>query len=376
MLQATKRAELILTEENREILKTISQSQTEMVRRVRRAKLFLLYAAGVSVTQLAHELGISRQATYTWIKRALAIGPIAALEDQYHRPFEPIITLDAKEWVVSLACIKPKEFGYAAELWTMQSLADHARVLGPKKGYECLARACKATVWRILNQREIKPHKIKYYLERRDPEFESKQAKVLLVYQEVAEENAKGIDPEETGGIATVSVDAKPGIQAIGTVGAELPPVPGRHSTYGRDYEYQRFGTVSLLAGLDLHTGYIHANVVDRPRSFEFITFLRELDAYYPASCKIRLILDNHSIHTSKETMEWLATRPNRFEYVHTPKHGSWLNIIETLFSKMSRGFLKGMRVKNIKELKERILLGISEINQKSVVHRWRAFDL
>ena len=111
-----------------------------------------------------------------------------------------------------------------------------------------------------------------------------------------------------------------------------------------------------------------------RHRSVEFIGLLRDLDAYYPAETTIRLILDNHSAHISKETMAYLATRPNRFVYVHTPKHGSWLNLVETLFGKMARTFLRGMQVQSWQELKTRILRGIAEINEAPVVHRWSNF--
>jgi len=118
----------------------------------------------------------------------------------------------------------------------------------------------------------------------------------------------------------------------------------------------------------------VTARVERRHRSREFVQLLQDLDARYPPEVTIRLILDNHSAHISKETMAYLATRPNRFLYVHTPKHGSWLNLVETLFGKMARTFLRGMRVQSWEELKTRILQGIAEINQAPVVHRWRNF--
>ena len=89
---------------------------------------------------------------------------------------------------------------------------------------------------------------------------------------------------------------------------------------------YKRHGTLSLLAGIDLLTGKVHALVRDRHRSREFIEFLKLLDAAYPASTAIKLILDNHSAHISRETRAWLDTRPpGRFDFTFTPKHGSWL---------------------------------------------------
>src|SRR5947208_16363085 len=104
-------------------------------------------------------------------------------------------------------------------------------------------------------------------------------------------------------------------------------------------------------------------------------TCLRYQEAYYPNDCTLRLVLDNHSAHLSQETQAYLATRPNRFKYVLTPTHGSWLNMVETLFGKMTRTFLRRIRVKSKAELKERILLGIAEINAMPVVHRWKAFE-
>ena len=149
--------------------------------------------------------------------------------------------------------------------------------------------------------------------------------------------------------------------------------MPGKHPTIARDHEYVRYGTWSILAGRDLHDGHVTARVEKKHRSVEFKALLNDLDAYYPPGCTIRLILDNHSAHLSKETRAWLATRPNRFKYVLTPVHGSWLNLAETLFGKMARTFLRHIRVKSAEELRQRILKGVAEINQAPVVHRWKA---
>jgi transposase len=175
--------------------------------------------------------------------------------------------------------------------------------------------------------------------------------------------------------VITVSVDEKPGVQAIGNTAPDLPPKPGKHSTISRDHEYERLGTCSILAALDLHDGHVTARVEDRHRSIEFIGLLSDLDAKYPPECTIRVILDNHSAHISKETQAFLATHPNRFQYVLTPKHGSWLNIVETLFGKMARSFLRHIRVQSVDELKARILLGVAEINASPAVHRWKNFE-
>jgi transposase len=124
-----------------------------------------------------------------------------------------------------------------------------------------------------------------------------------------------------------------------------------------------------------LHTGEIIANVEPRHRSREFIGLLQRLHEHYPGEAIIRVVLDNHSAHISKETMAWLATHPGRFEYVHTPKHGSWLNLVESAFSKMARSFLRHIRAQSLDELKQRILTGISEMNAQPVLFQWKNFD-
>ena len=275
--------------------------------------------------------------------------------------------------MLSVACTKPKDHGLAAELWTRAALAKHIRRTAQTAGHASVAQAAKSTIHVILRDAPLRPHKIKYYLERRDPEFERKMKAVLIVYREVSQRAAV---PLAAGAlpVVSVSVDEKPGVQALATTSPDLPPVPGEHPEVGRDYEYKRLGTASILAALDLHDGHVTARVERRHRSAEFVALLKDLDAYYPAAATLRLILDNHSAHISKETMAYLATRPNRFVYVHTPKHGSWLNLVETLFGKMARTFLRGMRVGSWPELKERILRGIAEINEAPVVHRWSNF--
>ena len=98
---------------------------------------------------------------------------------------EPTITAEAKAWLVSLACRKAKDLGYPHELWTTRLLARHAREHRPAEGHACLGKLVQGTVCKILNEQEVKPHKVRYYLERRDPEFKQKMAEVLCVYREV-----------------------------------------------------------------------------------------------------------------------------------------------------------------------------------------------
>lgn len=375
MPRKSDRPKLKLGEAEREKLSKLSQSRTAPRREVERASILLKYAEGKSISSIQRELKVSRPTIYKCIDKALAAGVDTGLKDKFHSPKQPVITEEAKAWVANLACTKPKEHGYAAELWTLAHLAKHTRIHAPDAGHECLSQAGKATIHRILKSHPVRPHKLKYYLERRDEEFEQKMQELLVVYQEVNFQNAEK-DPNGTNKkIITLSVDEKPGIQAISNTAPDLLPKPGVFPQLARDHEYKRLGTVSLLAALDLHDGHVIAQVHDRHRSREFISLLKEIDEYYPESWTIRITLDNHSAHISKETMSYLATRPNRFVYVHTPKHGSWLNLVETFFSKISRTFLRHIRVESKDELKRRILKGIDEINAEPVVHKWKNFD-
>ena len=357
------------------MLSELAGSRTAAQREVERARILLAYAAGNSPTQIQRTLGVSRPTIYKCIDKALAAGIVTGLQDRYHRANPPQISEAAKAWVVDLACRKPKDMGLAAELWTISALAEYVASHAAEAGFARLSQAGKSTVWRILDSHELKPHRVRYYLERRDAQFERKMAEVLMVYRDVNLYRADAVHDARPQPIYTVSVDEKPGVQALSTTGADLPPVAGKHAGVGRDHEYVRRGTLSIIAALDLHTGQIIANVESRHRSVEFIALLRRLDEHYPDEAVIRVVLDNHSAHISKETMRYLATRPGRFEYVHTPKHGSWLNLVESSFSKMARSFLRHIRVATLQELRERILKGIDEMNAHPVRFQWKNFD-
>ena len=280
------------------------------------------------------------------------------------------MSAEARAWVVSVACQKPKDLGYAQELWTTRLLAKHVREHCKAAGHPSLGRLGRGTVSKILSANQVRPHKIQYYLERRDPAFEAKMVQVLHVYQQVEIWRAKGAPPPDLG--AVLSYDEKPGIQALENTAPDLPPVPGKHAAVGRDYEYIRHGTLSLLAGIDLLSGEVLGLVRKRHRSAEFIEFLKLANAHYPAGARIRLVLDNHSAHISKETRAFLGTLPNRFEFTFTPTHGSWLNLIESFFGKMARTLLRGIRVASAEELKTRIEHYLREVNETPVVYRWK----
>ena len=366
--------ELAIGEEDLATLGAVARSRTEPAGRVERAKMLVAYREDPSFFAVGQAMGVHHQTVQRCVERALAYGPIAALDDRPRPGREPTITAEAKAWVVNLACRKAKELGYPHEFWTTRLLARHVQEHGPREGHVCLGKLAQGTLCNILNEQEIKPHKVRYYLERRDPEFKAKMAEVLCVYREVKliKEAAAAAKQKPSDVVAIVSYDEKPGIQALATTAPDLPPEPGVHATFARDHEYKRQGTVSLLAGIDLLSGQVHALVKDRHRSREFIEFLKLIDAAYPPHTAIKLILDNHSAHISKETKVWLADQPaGRFEFTFTPKHGSWLNLVEGFFSKLARSVLRHIRVASKQELKDRIMAAIHEFNRHPVVHTW-----
>jgi transposase len=375
MAEKSRRAKLVLSATELQRLRQVSQSRAAPQREVQRAQILCRYHAGESIAAIGRTLGMTRKSVGKWIDKALAMGTATALLDSFHRPRAPVITEQAKTWVVHLACTKPKEHGLAAEFWTRNALAQYVRQHAVKAGYPSLAKAVKATVQRILAAQPLHPERVHYYLERRDPQFEAKMREILLVYQEVALQNDAHGKADPMLNVITVSVDEKPGVQAIANTAPDLPPVAGQYPHFSRDHEYNRLGTCSILAALDLHDGHVIARVERRHRSREFIALLKDLDNFYPAECTIRIVLDNHSAHISKETRAYLSTRPNRFQYVLTPTHGSWLNLVETLFGKMARTFLRHIRVHSWEELRHRILAGIAEINVAPIVHRWKKFE-
>ena len=366
---------LPLSDEDKKYLKSLSKTRTIQAQVVDRARILLYKADGVSFDDIAARLNISKRTVRLCISKFNTGGLDAALFDAKRsgRPAE--VSDDAKAWIINLACQRPADLGYSQELWTLAKLHKHIQQHAQQAGFPRLTTITKAYVQKLLQDNQIKPFKIKYYCEKRDPDFESKMHEVLVVYKQVEmqfDENGNIIVPDDYKLTITVSYDEKPGIQAIANTSEDLRPTGDNGEVY-RDYEYKRLGTVSLLAGIDLLTGEAIPLVRDTHKSSDFIDFLKILDKKYPSQDTIRIILDNHSAHTSKETKRFLATMPkDRFAFVFTPKHGSWLNMIEGFFGKMTKQMLRGIRVNSKQELVDRIYQYFDEINKEPVVYHWK----
>lgn len=369
-----KSSTIILTQEEREYLKTQTRARTIQAQTVNRARILLLKADGCSINDIAEKVGLNRKSVMLCISKYVDGGVENALFDAPGRGRNTEITDDEKAWIINIACQKPVDFGYAAETWTYAKLTSHINKNAEAAGYTRLSTIHKSTVHTILDAAEIKPFRIKYYCENRDPEFDDKMHNVLLVYKQLSmqfDEEGKLFPWDDGEVIHVLSYDEKPGIQAIATTSKDLLPNEN-HSSISRDYEYKRLGTLSLLAGIDLQTGEAIPLVSATHNSKDYIEFLKILDAKYPKGDKIRLVLDNLKVHTSEETRKYLDTVSGRFEFVFTPKHGSWLNMVEGFFSKMTKQMLRGIRVNSKEELAGRIYLYFDEINKEPVVFHWK----
>lgn len=365
---------ITIPDEERTYLLTLIKARTIQSQIVDRARMLLWKSEGKTDKSIADGLGVSVNTVRRCVDRYLNSDINLAIFDDERsgRPVE--ITDDAKSWIVSVACQKPCDLGYSAELWTLAALHKHIQTHAEEAGYPRLKTVTKPWLQKYLKKMDLKPFKIKYYLERKDPDFDNKMHEVLLVYKQVEmqfDDNGEIIIPDDGHLTHTISYDEKPGIQAIDNKYPDHNPT-AENGFVLRDYEYVRRGTLSLLAGIDLLTGEAIPLISKSHKSSDFIEFLKILDAKYPEGDTIQLILDNHSAHKSKETQQYLATLPeDRFVFVFTPTHASWLNMIESFFSKMTKQMLKGIRVSSTDELSERIYRYFDEINADPVVYHW-----
>ena len=350
-------------------LEAIARSRTEWACRVQRARILLAYRADPSTYAVGEAIGVTHQTVQRCLDRAVRFGVMAALDDSPRPGKEPTITRRCPRMggVAGL----PEAQGGGISARALDNAAAGASHQGERRDGRTSLPDAPRSRHGLQDPRPTRSAAAQGPLLSRTPRrglrAEDGRGPVRL-------SRGRGLARERRcpSNVAIISYDEKPGIQAIGSTAPDLPPQPGSHAGWARDHEYKRHGTLSLLAGIDLLTGKVHACVENRHRSREFIGLLKKLDAAYPTDTAIKLILDNHSAHISKETKKWLAAQPEgRFTFVFTPKHGSWLNLVEGFFSKMARSVLRHIRVASKDELKARILAYLDDLNREPVIHTW-----
>lgn len=359
-----------LTNEEKEYLIKLSHSRNQLASLVTRAKIILLSFYGKNDTEISQELHVAYKTVRNRLQRVLDEGIEGGLKDKPGAGKPHTISDESRVWLIKLACTKPKDLGYPQELWSQRLLAKHIRKNCLKEGHPDLLKICQGKISKILNASNVKPHKIRSYTAKVGPDFDVKAKNVLEVYKGAKELREQSKKKNEMDRVI-LSCDEKAGIQAIGNKYPDLMPVEGKYSTIERDHEYVRHGTLSLFACVNLVSGEVIHKVLTKNRSREFIEFLRKIVSTY-SDKKIIMTIDNYVIHISEETRGYLDSMKGKFKFVFTPKHASWLNVIENIFSKLTRNLLKTIRVESTDELKNRIDRYINMLNEEPPQPSWR----
>jgi transposase len=312
----------------------------------RRARIVLLAAAGWANTRIAAQVGCGLPAVRTCRERFRRHG-VPGLFDRPRSGRPEIYGPSPRLAVVATAtAVAPS----GASVWTRTTIAAHLA----ERGLELSA----STVGRILAEAKVRPHKVRGWLHRADdPAFWTQAGAVCRLYLNI---------PPRT---LLVSIDEKTGIQAKSRRWPDAGARAGRDAR--REFEYRRHGTVSIVAAMDVSTGQVIAERIERNDSATFIAFLRALEQSTDPALQIHLIMDNGSSHTSRATRAWLAAHP-RFTVTHTPKHASWLNMIEQWFGVLTRRLLRRGDFASREDLEAQITDFTIRHNRTARPYRWR----
>jgi transposase len=345
MSGSARAAAIKLTIKRRRKLEQIIGAGTSAQRLVLRAKIVLAAAAGTANAQIARELGCSIATARCW-RRRFAVRGIPGLFDR-PRPGRPETHgPSARLAVIATATSLPPD---GESQWSQRGIAAH---LG-ERGLAVSA----ATVGRVLAEAKVRPHKVRGWLNRADdPAFWLRAGAVCRLYL------------DRPPGTVLLSVDEKTGIQAKSRKHPDIPARAGKDAR--REFEYVRHGTVCILAAMNVTTGQVVAERIARNDSATFTAFLGMLHQMIPPHLRIHLICDNGSSHTSAATRAWLAAHP-RFCVTYTPKHASWLNMIEQWFGVLTRRLLRRGDFASRDELEAKITAFTIRHNKNARPYRW-----
>jgi putative transposase len=322
-----------LTTEEEQTLTMWSKAGTTEQRLAQRARVILASAQGLDLPEVVHQSGLSRQNCSKWRARFLA-ERLPGLQDRPRAGRSLTISPELRLKVTALACTKPQD---GSNAWTLRKLE---RALG----------VSNSSVYRILNEGQLKPHKVEYWCSRsRDPEFEAKQAAILGLY----------LDPPDNA--LVLSVDEKTSIQALDRTQPMLPLEPGRPRR--QTATDTRHGTTCLLAALAVNQGEVAGRCVDRNTHQEFLGFLKYLYRKYPGK-HLYIIMDNLATHKHQEFTAWAAKR-RRLTIHFTPTYASWLNQVEIWFNIFSRDVSRGGIWHSKKELVDQILYYLKKYTEE-----------
>jgi transposase len=334
-----------LTIKRRRKLEQIVRAGCSPQRLVLRARIVLAAARGTQNAAIARELGCSVAVVRTWRGR-FAVRGIPGLFDKPRSGRPEVHGPSARLAVVAVATSVPPE-GESA--WSHALIAGHLAGRG--------LAVSPATVGRVLAEARVRPHKVRGWLNRADdPSFWIRAGAVCRLY----------LNPPP--GSVLISIDEKTGIQAKSRKHPHIPARPGRDAR--REFEYVRHGTISIIAAMNVTTGQVIAERIEKNDSAAFTAFLALLHQMIPPHLRIHLIMDNGSSHTSAATRAWLAGHP-RFAVTYTPKHASWLNMVEQWLGVLTRRLLRRGDFASRDDLEAKITAFTIRHNKHARPYRW-----
>lgn len=276
---------------------------------VQRAKIVLLSHQGLRIRQICEALSVDDQVVRRWIKRFIDKG-FDGLKDQPRRGRLPVIDQSVWQKVATIVVQLPERFGLPLARWSVREIS---RFLRERYGWQ----VSHVSISRFLRSMALQPHRVRYWLNPEDPDFDRKAAKICKLYV---------CPPANT---TVLSLDEKPGIQALRRKHPTRPIKPGRPARV--EFEYERNGTRNLFAAFNIKTGQVL--VWSTPsRAIPWVLSFLDQILKWVRHGPIVIITDNISTRTGDDARRWLAKHP-RVRFVFTPKHGSWLNQVEIWFS-------------------------------------------
>lgn len=345
-MRAVRRIEL--ADEERAELQRIVRAASSEARMIERARIVLAASEGLKGTDIAERVGCSEPTVVKWRSRYARDG-IDGLRDAPRSGPPLTYGPEVRALLIAKACTRPPATveGARQERWTYEQLGE-AVGMSRSQAHEILAKA------------DLKPHRTDYWImsDFSQPEFEQRCAEICALY----------VDPPAN--VLVISIDEKTGIQAKAPTKPDSQPAPGRPAR--REHEYTRNGTQCLFGALKVHHGQVLGMASKTRNRWDLIRFLDQLDTDLPVidGQQIIAITDNLSTRGTQEVRDWLNAHP-RWSFQFTPKHASWLNQIEIVFSILWRRLLKHGTFTSETDLAEQMLAFIETYNQTAKPFKW-----
>ena len=326
-----QRAEIVLTEDEREVLERWARRPKSAQVLALRCRIVLAAAEGRKSIHIATELGCSRAAVGRWRTR-FAERRLDGLHDE-PRPGAPRTIHD--EHVERVIVKTLEETPTDATHWSTRSMA---KATG-------MSQSAISRIWRAFG---LKPHAVEHFKLSPDPQFVDKVRDIVGLY----------LNPPDAA--VVLCVDEKTQVQALDRTAPVLPLMPGVPER--RTHDYKRSGTTNLYAALDVASGQVIADLTPRQRAEEFRRFLNLIDKSVPAHLDVHLIVDNSSTHKTPSIQRWLVRHP-RFTLHFTPTYSSWLNLVERWFAELTTKWLRRGTHRSVRELVASIRTWIANWN-------------